>query len=631
MLKTHLILGTYNHLPEGLDESEFEKTYQSCYRPFLSTLNRFPEIHASLYYSGSLLRRFEARHPEYIMLLEEMTARRQIELLGGGFYSPIFPLIPNSDRVGQIEMLTTYLRKNFGKRPRGCWLNEYAWEPWLASTLQACGMDYTFLYDTQFRDAIGHGNGVLGPVLTEDQGRCLTVFPVSDCTHSFSSPVGFVEAAEAVLPSPITVLMLAGESLGALWEASGLESPDLYMERTLAWFRKNSLVSETTTPSRYLKTKRVSGKLYFQGSATERFLKASSVEGANHVGASLRRSIIRYAASASLYSRMYYVHLLIGQLRGDKSRKKSAIEDLWRGQCGDAYWLAPGGGLADPAIREAAYRSLIDAELTTRQKAVFLPGIIKADIDFDGTKEYIYQGSDLNAYVHLKGAVLSELDMLKARRNLCDLFVEDTEGDHARKSSFVDRLYVDEPGPDRVMSPWTSDLGTFSRHSYEETLVDGDKPTLSFLKEGVVGLAGAKRSIAISKRYSFTRKVIRVSYSVQNRSDANAGFWLGVELNVALGSDTLDGIDIQGAEHVSVEASALSSDTAYPIGIAAKASIRFKGAIKSVSIASSVHASMSSTIVGKDRPQGLAMLLLWPITLAADETWRTDMLLSIHE
>lgn len=631
MLKSHLIIGTYNHLPEGLDESEFEKTYQTCYRPFLSTLNRFPEIQASLYYSGALLKRFEARHPEYLMLLEEMSARRQIELLGGGFYAPVFPLIPNSDRLGQIEMMTTYLRKNFGKRPRGCWLSEYAWEPWLASTLQASGMDYTFLSDKQFKDAIGRDNGELGPVLTEDQGRCLTVLPVTDCSTSFSSPKGLVEAAEAVLPSPISVLMLAGEHLRTLWEASGLESPDLYVERTLAWFRKNSLESETTTPSRYLKSKRVTGKLYFQGSATERFLKAGTAEGANHVGGSLRRSIIRYASSASLYSRMYYVHLLIGQLRGDKSRKKSAVEDLWRGQCGDAYWLAPGGGLSDPSIREAAYRSLIDAELTTRQKGAFTPGIVKADIDFDGAKEYIYQGTDLNAYVHLKGAVLSELDMLKARRNLCDLFVEEVEGDRARKSCFVDRLYAEEPGLDRVLSPWSADIGPFSRHPYDETLVDGDKPTLSFLKDGVVGLGGSKRSICITKRYSFSKKVVRAAYSVQNRSDAQAVFWLGIEFNVALGSDTLEGLDIAGSETMLVEAPALSSEKAYDIGTTPKVSIRTSGSIKSVSITSSVHASMSTSFVGKDKRQGLALLLVWPIRLEADETWRTDILLTVHE
>jgi len=636
MLKTHLIVGTYNHLPEGLDETEFEKIYQSCYRPFLSTLNRFPDIQAALYYSGSLLRRFEARHPEYLMLLEEMSARRQIELLGGGFYAPVMPLIPSSDRLGQIEMMTTYLRKNFGKRPRGCWLSEFAWEPWLASTLQASGMDYTFLSDRQFQYAMGRDDTELAPVVTEDQGRCLTVIPVLDCTTSFGKPLGFIEAAEAAGPRSLTVLMVAGERIRSLWESSGLESPDLYMERTLAWFRKNSLESETTTPSRYLKTRRVSSKLYFPGSATERFMKASAPEGTNADSAgpacgSLRRSIIRHAGASALYSRMYYVHLLIGQLRGDKSRKKTAVEDLWKGQCGNAYWLAPEGGIDDPAIREAAYRSLIDAELTTRQKAAFVPGVVKADIDFDGAKEYIYQGSDLNAYVHSTGAVLVELDVLKARRNLCDLFIPAPEGDRSRKTCFVDRLYAEAPDADRVLAPWTGDIGPFSTHAYDEMLADGVHPTLSFSKDGVIGLGGAKRSVAITKRYSFNKKVVRVAYTVQNRSDAEATFWLGVELNTSLGTDVLELLEGNGAETILVEAASMSPDHGTSFGTVSRMTIRTSGALKTVSISSSVPAAISSSIVGTTVRQGLATLLAWPMTLSADEIWRTELLLSIHE
>ena len=213
MQKTHLIIGAYNHLPEGLSESEFEGVYQSCYRPFLSVLNRFPEIQATLFFSGSLLKRFEFRHPEYLMLLEEMTARRQVELLGGGFYAPIMPLIPSADRLGQIELLTTYLRKTFGKRPRGCWLSEFAWEPWLSSTLQTCGMDYTFLSAEQFMESIPGSRENLLPIITEDQGRCTTILPVHDCSTSFGTPLGFVDGLDQLKPGSMHILMLPGESI----------------------------------------------------------------------------------------------------------------------------------------------------------------------------------------------------------------------------------------------------------------------------------------------------------------------------------------------------------------------------------------------------------------------------------
>jgi predicted glycosyl hydrolase (DUF1957 family) len=63
-----------------------------------------------------------------------------VEILGGGFYEPMMPLIPLQDKIGQIELLTTYLRKQFGKRPQGCWLPALAWEQNMVSFLSACGM-----------------------------------------------------------------------------------------------------------------------------------------------------------------------------------------------------------------------------------------------------------------------------------------------------------------------------------------------------------------------------------------------------------------------------------------------------------------------------------------------------------
>jgi hypothetical protein len=260
-----------------------------------------------------------------------------------------------------------------------------------------------------------------------------------------------------------------------------------------------------------------------------------------------------------------------------------------------------------------------------------VPGVVKADIDFDGVKEYIYQGNDLNAYMHPRGAVLVELDALKARRNLCDLFVPEPEGDHARKSCFVDRLYAVEPGPDAVLEPWAGDIGPFSSHPYEEVMTDGNHATLCFAKDGVVGLGGAKRSIAVTKRYSFNKKVVRVAYSVQNRSDSEARFWLGVELNASLGTDRIEWLEASGSDVVSVDPSALSSSRGYTFGTIAKLAIKTAGSVKSIAMATTTPAVVSSALVGSPARQGVATLLLWRVELAADESWKTEILLSVHE
>ncbi|HUV08568.1 MAG TPA: 4-alpha-glucanotransferase, partial [Spirochaetia bacterium] len=153
MKSIQLIFGTYNCQPVGKTGNVFEQSYQASFKPFLSALNRFPDFFAVLHYSGILLEWLEKNHPEFMMLLSDMVSRKQVELLTGGFYEPVLPLIPNHDKLGQIEKMTTFLRAHFGRRPRGCWLTERIWDSSLASTLNTSGIEYTFLNNQQFRNA----------------------------------------------------------------------------------------------------------------------------------------------------------------------------------------------------------------------------------------------------------------------------------------------------------------------------------------------------------------------------------------------------------------------------------------------------------------------------------------------
>lgn len=535
MLKTSIVLGIYNHLPEGSSDSEFERLYQTCYRPFLSVLNRFPDIQAVAFYSGSLLKRLETRHPEYLMLLEELSARRQLELLGGGFYAPILPLLPGSDRLGQIEVLTTYLRKHFGKRPRGCWLSEYAWEPWLASSLHTCGMDYAFLTVEQFRRSLGASDRY-EPMLTEDQGRCITVIPSYDCSCSYGAPLGLADAAEALVGrAGLAAVMMAGEKIAPQWEASGMETPDLFLERSFARIRSRALELETVLPSRYLKAHKAQARAYFSGSSSPGYAAACSTPagggGDPAEAPSLRSAVLASAASSALHAKMYYVHLIIGQLRGDRSRKKSAAEDLWRGQSADAYWLSPVGGIASPAIRQAAYRGLLDAEQTTRVKGSFKPGIIRSDTDFDGIKELIYLGGDYNACIQPLGASISFLDVLKPRVNVCDLFNGERSPDQAHRSMFVDRIYAQEPGAAAALEPWVGDAGIFSRAVFDESAAKANHLSASLSREGLYERGGASRILALEKTFIFSKRGFELRYSVVNRSEAPAELYFAIELN----------------------------------------------------------------------------------------------------
>ncbi len=645
MQKSQVIIGAYNHLPEGSDESSFEDTYQVCWRPFLSVLYRFPDIFALLHYSGIALRWLESRHPEFLMLLEEMVLRKQIELLGGGFFAPLLPLVPGPDRLGQIELLTTYIRKAFGKRPRGCWLQEYAWEPGLASTIQTCGFDYTFLPERHFRFAGIDGELLGGPSMTEDQGRSIVVFPVFDALESFAEPLPPADALNSLKNRlgelPLYTVLYSGDTARTLWASSGFESPDVYFERSFTGLQRASLEFETTTPSRYIKGLKQFERAYFTGSGSsllmERSLRPEHQRSGTLVDddspssrrGSPRRLLLRREESLSLYAKMHYVRILVGQLRGDKSRKKTAQEELWRGQCGDAYWQGATGGILRLPLRAAAYAALIEAEKTTRQRGTFSPGVIRTDIDFDGQKEILYQGLDINAYIHLQGGCLTELDSFRTRTNYVNVLGPESE--HRRRASFKDRIFAHGgAGIDR---------GSFADSQYSLVETDGPAHLAILSRDGWCEQEGRRVPLSIRKTFTFRKGGLTVDYELINRDIESSAFRFGVELNISAGFEpssvglsTLRGRDL-GALESSRSCSSLAltgiriENTRQSEHIEVRSDTAFDLEHEPVF----ADTGFESTSPASDgRYQGCRLLCCWDITLASEASQRLSLTMELR-
>jgi 4-alpha-glucanotransferase len=645
MQRSNVIIGAYNLMPEGTEETALEETYQVCWRPFLSVLYRFPDVAAVLHYSGTVLRWLESRHPEFLMLLEEMVLRKQIELLGGGYYAPILPLIPGPDRLGQVELLTTFIRRSFGKRPRGCWLPDYAWEPGLASSLQSCGFDYTFLPEKHFRIAGASPEEIGAPLMTEDQGRSLLVFPAFDALESFAAPVPIAEALSQLTArlgeQRLYTLLYPGDSAKELWAASRLESPDVFFEHSFAALQREGLQFETTTPTRFLKGARDFSRAYFPGFASsllmERSLQAETHGSASRsrkaqakadqpraedrpsaFAGSPRRLLLRHEESLALYAKMHYVRILVSQLRGDKSRKKTAQEELWKGQCGGAYWRGPNGGIARLPVRAAAYSALIEAEKITRQRGSFSPGIISADIDFDGAKEIMYQGADLNAYLQLRGACLSELDSFKTRTNYVNVMDGRLEG--PRRLCFRDRL--SEKGS------FGEDRGGFADARY--LLVEAERPAsmASLLREGQAELGGKRRALAIKKTYSFRKGGLSVDYELSNKDSAPIALRLGVEFNLAagLGAEAVALAGVRAKEDIVLETGrkCLEPDlNAFRLSNLAKE--------EKIEIRADLPFALSHTpIIAEGAYQGCGITLGWDLDIPAGSSRRLSIALDLR-
>jgi hypothetical protein len=415
----------YNNLPYNASNALYEQEYQGAWRPFLSGLYKFLSIKSIIHFSGAIFSWLEENHPEYMYLLTEMVRRGQIELLGGGFYNPIAPLISTQDMTGQIEALSAFIRKTFGKRPSGAWLYEYAWTPSLPAVLQNSKIQYAFLPAQYYIECHSKNISCL-PLASEDHRKIISLFPVFESR----ARDGIFEPYEMTLlnlqqiyPQCNTyVIMADGNEVAHSWEKSGLESPDVLFERTFAWFQKNCLEYDTVTAAQLNKTVKPTKTVYFSQCYSERYrsycqntLVQMSVADPDCIQIS-KQSVLNHPLVFALYQKLNFVSTMTGLFRGDKSRKKASLDDIWRAQSGDLYWTGPSGGILLPESRLAAYASLVEAEKTIRQSR-FHHYLSFDDLNFDGIREALFQSSLYTCYLRSDTASVSEFDSLKTGIN----------------------------------------------------------------------------------------------------------------------------------------------------------------------------------------------------------------------
>ncbi len=541
MTKHKLIIGTYNSVSPDCNNDQLEKKYQNSYKPLLKILYEFPRIKASLHYSGILLEWLDEYHPEIFSIINEMIKRRQVELIGGGFYDPIFSLIPGKDRLTQIELLTTYIRRKFGRRPRGFWLTEQVWEQHICSSIKSSGMNYIFLDENQFKRAGIEGPELYKPCYTEDQGKILTVIPI----HTSLTDTGMGMKAAGFLELLSTIKIPEEGVYSLIFEGEKILSP-----KDIEWFK--DLFSILTTSSNaafsfersgdYVRSLSTLKKLYFPASSgcnveylamsTQKQKKWNKNKKFNqkndqfcYPAGYFRQFLSKYEESNLLYSRMLYTHDNVSQIRKDKSRKRSASEEIFKSQSHFPFWHGIHQGFYDAHLRQHAYQCLIRAEKNIREKGIFSTHLHAVDFDMDGEVEYIYHGQFINGYVHRKGARLFELDYIISPWNYLNTIqrlpeyyhlddIEKVYTDSYPRDAFVDHFFAENVTELDFERNNYTELGDFISKPFNVMEIDKEHKELVFEREGrVLG-----KTILLKKRYKFRKNLIEVNYRIENKS-----------------------------------------------------------------------------------------------------------------
>jgi alpha-amylase len=444
--KVSLALVIHSHQPVGNFDHVIEDAYHKSYAPFVRTLHAHPRIRLSLHFSGILLKWLEVKHPEYFQQLRELVGRGQVEMVGGGYYEPILPIIPDSDKVAQLRKLSNYIQHHFGRAPEGAWIAERVWEPTLPRPLATAGVSYVVLDDTHFLMAGLQPWQLHGSFLTEEDGHPLRLIPSSKAlryTIPFQDPSETLKILRQETNSHDALFAMGDdcEKFGVwpgtyehVYKNGWLEKFFRALEGSQDWL-------ETVTVGDYLRTHPPVGRIYLPTASYAEMMEWSlppqasknfhaCLEECEHMpdgarflsflrGGLWRNFMTKYAESNLIQKQMLRVSHRLHALKSksEHSGENGALvaeahDHLLAAQCNDPYWHGVFGGLYAPHLRSALLHNLIDAEfkLDQAENRGAEAEVAMTDFDNDGKDEILIRQSVCGMNIHPgDGATASSL------------------------------------------------------------------------------------------------------------------------------------------------------------------------------------------------------------------------------
>ena len=571
-----LVLVLHSHQPVGNFDFVFEEAYANAYEPFIGVLEAHPRIRLGLHYSGILLDWLGRHRPAFLARIARLAQSERVELLTGGYYEPILPIIPDADKIGQIGKLTARLRADFGVKARGAWLAERVWEPSLPKPLAAAGVEYTLLDDTQFVRGGLDPNATFGSYVTEEQGAALRVFPMSMRLRQLMpfAPVDEVLAycgsvAESV-DDAVLVMGDDGEKFGNWPGTHRSVYEEGWLDRFFHAVEESEWLS-TATPSEVLDRQPALGTVYVPDGSYAEMLEWSC--------GFWRNFLIKYPEANAIHKKMLGVSDRLAAQAG--TRALDAIRDeLWQGQCNCAYWHGVFGGLYLNHMRGALYEHLIRASaLLDRREHATTPwfAIDQRDADFDGLDEVVAGSAHADVTLHRRGGAIVEYDDKRVAVNVVDTLArrrepyherleqqrvdaaEDFDGhasihdvtaakegdldrwlryDRFRRALFVDRLYASDATAAEIAAESAREIAQLGDRVYDVAVKRrAAGATVTFSTSAVAHTESGEQPFSIVKVFRFAdndASRIDVALKLVNESASPLRARFGCELNLAL-------------------------------------------------------------------------------------------------
>jgi alpha-amylase/alpha-mannosidase (GH57 family) len=466
-----LLLGVHAHQPVGNFPEVLDDAHARCYRPFLRTLHRYAGFRFAVHFSGWLLEYLFGKYPEDMGLLREMVERGQVEIFGGGDMEPVLAVVPGRDRIGQITALSDRLARLTHRRPLGAWLTERVWEATVIPALADAGIQYATVDDYHFLCTGKEVAELAGYYTTEEDGRQLDLFPISE---GLRYRIPFAPAQETV--SFIERMAEPGKQAAAIYfddiEKLGIWPEThawVYERKWLEQFIEGVLASPSIKTEHFATFRSVvptRGVIYLPTTSYIEMNEWTLPAGRAHAYANLvkqekdharyerdkafirggiwKNFLSRYPESNWMHKRMLALSSRLHDLpASQRSAELTAL--LYQAQANDAYWHGLFGGLYLPHLRRALYNAIVALEGRLDQLAP-RAAVERRDADLDGVQEIFLHNDVLQAVVREDGeASVIELDSYSLHHNFGDTLAR-REEHYYRKLTLGDQAEAQSGG-----------------------------------------------------------------------------------------------------------------------------------------------------------------------------------------
>jgi hypothetical protein len=474
MRSIYLGLAIHNHQPVDNFPEVFEKAYHDAYTPFIEALKNHPRIRLSLHYSGCLLDWLLENKRDFIKRIAELANRGQVEIMTGGYYEPILPIIPDDDKLGQIAKLTSAVRREFNYSPAGIWLAERVWEPQLPKPLHQAGVEWTIVDDNHFHAVGLNPDQLLGYYVTEEEGCPVKVFASSKDLrysipwHRAEEVIEYIKSLATEDGRRVVVMGDDGEKFG-LWPGTFKHCwEDGWVENFFTALEENSSWLKTIPLGDYAQSNEPLGSVYLPTASYGEMQEWSMPAASSHefhlmvkqLEQDNRHDITKYMHAGfwrcflAKYPEINHMHKKMLRIHGkvhraiEETASDSALNELWKGQCNCPYWHGVFGGVYLYHIRQGVYRHLIAAE--NAADAILKksqPWLEWHALDFDGdtTDELLIEGETQNLYLDPgEGGVIVEWDLRHPEHNLGAVMTRRQEAYHLDITEAIRRSKPDE-------------------------------------------------------------------------------------------------------------------------------------------------------------------------------------------